>query len=99
MICIFVLLGFPYDNFLRTLSSYSIAAENGIDLFNKTSFPIPSFDPNETLFIAQITPVIHYTLGGIMVILILILILILFNNLFLTTLFFFSLFLSLSMYF
>jgi hypothetical protein len=59
--------GFQPDTFLKTLSDYSAAAEVGIDSFQKSTFPVSFFDPNEVLFVAQITPVIHYTLGGIQV--------------------------------
>jgi hypothetical protein len=60
-------LGFQPDRLLSTLSEYSAAAGVGIDSFQKSAFPVSSFDPNEALFVAQITPVIHYTLGGIQV--------------------------------
>jgi hypothetical protein len=50
---------------LKSLSDYELAARAGTDRFQKKDFPVVSFDPNGSLFVAQITPVIHYTLGGV----------------------------------
>jgi aspartate oxidase len=44
-----------------------LAAKAGVDPFLKKDFPVEEFDPTGPLFVAQITPVIHYTLGGIKV--------------------------------
>lgn len=62
-----IIIGFHHDNFLKTLSLYEASSQRGIDSFGKTTFPVRSVHPNESLFVAQITPVIHYTLGGILV--------------------------------
>ncbi|CAM9967470.1 unnamed protein product [Ectocarpus fasciculatus] len=52
--------------FMGTLEAYTAAA-NGErdDDFGKTVFPAKTFTADETLYIAIITPAIHYTMGGV----------------------------------
>ena len=50
----------------RTIEEYSAAAEKGSDEFEKHSFP-NKFDLSEKVLVALVTPVIHYSLGGIKV--------------------------------
>eukprot|EP00826_Nyctotherus_ovalis_P003852 TRINITY_DN10798_c0_g1_i1.p1 TRINITY_DN10798_c0_g1~~TRINITY_DN10798_c0_g1_i1.p1 ORF type:complete len:618 (+),score=143.64 TRINITY_DN10798_c0_g1_i1:166-2019(+) len=47
-----------------TLQKYKEAARKGIDEFNKTVFPTV-FKETDTFYAGQITPVVHYTMGGI----------------------------------
>lgn len=57
----------PFDKLSQTLEKYNqIAMENSAqpDEFGKSIFPT-TFNINETLHVAQITPSIHYTMGGI----------------------------------
>jgi succinate dehydrogenase/fumarate reductase flavoprotein subunit len=51
--------------FKNTFASYSASAAAGSDSFGKKTFPQPHFDMADKLYVAAITPVIHYTLGGI----------------------------------
>jgi flavocytochrome c len=50
---------------LETLSTYNgIVEKKSGDPFGKTLFPT-AIDPNEVLYVAKITPSIHYTMGGL----------------------------------
>mmetsp|Transcript_40379 Transcript_40379/g.52013 ORF Transcript_40379/g.52013 Transcript_40379/m.52013 type:complete len:346 (-) Transcript_40379:203-1240(-) len=57
--------GFDLTSLQQTFASYSQSAKKGGDQFGKTVFPVQSFSENETLYIAAITPCIHYTMGGL----------------------------------
>lgn len=48
----------------KTLKKYKEASKKGIDEYNKTVFPT-IFEENDTFYAGQITPVVHYTMGGI----------------------------------
>lgn len=48
-----------------TISSYNRQPEGVADATGKTHFPMQSFDPSASVWAAHITPVIHYTMGGI----------------------------------
>jgi succinate dehydrogenase/fumarate reductase flavoprotein subunit len=37
------------------------------DEFGKTTFPVSAFSVAEELYVANVTPVIHYTMGGVKV--------------------------------
>ncbi len=46
--------------------TYVNSAKNGKDEFDKTVFPNgDSYNVNEKIYVAEITPVIHYTMGGL----------------------------------
>ncbi|KAG5181287.1 FAD binding domain-containing protein [Tribonema minus] len=52
----------------QTLTDYARAARAGApDQFSKTAFPVQDFDPTAPLFVAIVTPAIHYTMGGVAV--------------------------------
>uniref|UniRef100_A0A0K0D2N6 fumarate reductase (NADH) n=1 Tax=Angiostrongylus cantonensis TaxID=6313 RepID=A0A0K0D2N6_ANGCA len=57
--------GIPFDALKSTLLEYNkyIKGDSG-DSFGKTVFPV-AIDPNEPVYIAIITPAIHYTMGGL----------------------------------
>jgi succinate dehydrogenase/fumarate reductase flavoprotein subunit len=50
----------------KTMQAYNVAAEKGQDEFGRSVFPahVP-IDLTEDFFVGQVTPVIHYTMGGI----------------------------------
>jgi len=52
------------DGIKRTLRRYKESAIKGIDEFNKTVFPT-IFEEDDTFYAGQITPVVHYTMGGV----------------------------------
>jgi len=47
------------------LSKYSEEAKNGKDEFGKKFFHNTPFDINDSFWVAIVTPVVHYTMGGI----------------------------------
>jgi cleavage and polyadenylation specificity factor subunit 2 len=49
---------------IGTFDEYGRAAQAGSDTFGKTVFPV-TFTPTEVLYAGYITPVIHYTMGGV----------------------------------
>lgn len=50
-----------------TFEAYNKAAERGMDNFNRTVFPAGHWpiESTEEFFVGYVTPVIHYTMGGI----------------------------------
>jgi len=60
-------LGVPASNLRETFAEYNAAAEAGRDRFGRTVFPEGHWpvEPDEDFYVGQITPVIHYTMGGI----------------------------------
>lgn len=65
-------IGCPVDQLQKTIYDYNGFAderakdEDFRDPFGKKIFPV-KFDPNEPFFYAQITPAIHYTMGGLQI--------------------------------
>ena len=55
---------FPAENFRQTLLDYKKSAEAGQDQFGKTRFPTV-FEWEQPFLVAKITPVLHYTMGGL----------------------------------
>jgi len=52
----------------RTVAEYAQSAEDGHDAFGKTVFPNgKGLSAEQTVYVAEITPVIHYTMGGLAV--------------------------------
>lgn len=52
-------------NVLREeFEKYNSAAKDGKDAFGKTTFP-STFDLSAPFYVAKITPVVHYTMGGL----------------------------------
>jgi flavocytochrome c len=58
-------LGMDLEILRGTMENYCAGAAKGVDEFGKTVFPVPAFDPEERLYVATVTPAIHYTMGGI----------------------------------
>lgn len=58
--------GITCDQLERTFESYAQLTEGTADEFGKTHFPI-RFKSSEEIWVANITPVIHYTMGGMKV--------------------------------
>lgn len=56
----------PFDALAETFESYSKSVEGEADEFGKTHFPV-KFSTDEEIWVANITPVIHYTMGGMKV--------------------------------
>ena len=50
-----------------TLQRYNADAQNGRDAFNKTFFPNAPFDVSGPFYAGRVTPVVHYTMGGVKV--------------------------------
>lgn len=57
--------GLPLEAFQSTLREYTAAAFAGQDEFGKKTFPVRAFSESEMIWVGHITPVIHYTMGGI----------------------------------
>ena len=57
--------GVDADAMKATFRSYNAEHEGVKDVFGKTHFPIQSFDPFAKVWVAKVTPVIHYSMGGI----------------------------------
>lgn len=59
--------GIPWEKVKGTLQDYDAAAAGNIeDSFGKVTFPVSmNASGDEQVYIAQVTPVIHYSLGGI----------------------------------
>ena len=59
-------IGVNEDIVSSMMKKYVQEAKKGKDKFGKTVFPNgESYDPNEKIYAAEITPVIHYTMGGL----------------------------------
>ena len=62
--------GLPRENVDSTLADYAAASSDSIkDPFGKVTFPVlfDSDSKEDKIYVANITPVIHYSLGGIKV--------------------------------
>ena len=59
----------PTETLTQMLEDYQIAAERGRDEFDKTFFPgVPRInDRNETFYVGRVTPVLHFTMGGLQI--------------------------------
>lgn len=60
-------LGVKRDKLQATFQDYNDAAQKGKDAFGRTNFPAGHWpiDWNEDFFVGSVTPVIHYTMGGV----------------------------------
>jgi len=58
-------MGIPADNLHRTFEAYNADASRGTDVHGKKFFPNTPVTMDEYFYVAQITPVIHYCMGGI----------------------------------
>ena len=62
--------GLPYANVEKSLEDYNLASKGEAeDTFGKANFPttFSTSDKGEKVYIARVTPVIHYSLGGLKV--------------------------------
>jgi flavocytochrome c len=57
-------LGIDFENLQKTIQEHNEASKIGFDAFGKKVFPT-TFNLNEKLFVAKITPSVHYTMGGL----------------------------------
>ncbi|PRW56901.1 fumarate reductase flavo [Chlorella sorokiniana] len=57
-------MGVPEATLAAEVEAYNAAAAAGKDAFGKTVFPT-TIDPAAPLHVARITPVVHYTMGGV----------------------------------
>lgn len=58
------MFNFSAETFKKTLEEYNQYADKGTDPFGKTVFPV-KFNFSDTFYYAQVTPSVHYTMGGI----------------------------------
>lgn len=58
-------MGIPTDNLRKTFAQYNADAARGTDIHNKRFFPNTPVTVDEYFYVAQITPVIHYCMGGV----------------------------------
>jgi flavocytochrome c len=61
-------LGIPVQDLESTMRQYISSAKKGVDEFGKTFFPGLPREENlykETFFLGEVTPVLHYCMGGI----------------------------------
>jgi len=56
--------GVSLNGMKKTLKEYKESAKKGRDEFNKTVFPV-ILEENDTFYAGLITPVVHYTMGGV----------------------------------
>ena len=54
----------PVATLKEEIETYNKAAKTNNDVFGKTAFPT-DFDLNGPFYMAMITPVVHYTMGGL----------------------------------
>ncbi|PSC72118.1 tobamovirus multiplication 1-like [Micractinium conductrix] len=57
-------MGVPPATLAAEVAAYNEAAATGRDQFDKTVFPA-RVDPAQPVYVATITPVVHYTMGGV----------------------------------
>ncbi|KAL4452364.1 hypothetical protein ABPG75_008026 [Micractinium tetrahymenae] len=57
-------MGVPAETLAAEVEAYNAAAAAGSDQFGKTVFPA-TIEPAEPVHVALITPVVHYTMGGV----------------------------------
>merc|ERR1719379_40305 len=55
----------PVSQLKASFDSYNEAARTGKDKFDKIYFQGTPFDVNDSFYVAQVTPVVHYTMGGL----------------------------------
>jgi flavocytochrome c len=58
-------MGITVEALKASFDTYNEAAKTGNDPFGKIYFKNASFDVNDSFFVAQVTPVVHYTMGGL----------------------------------
>jgi succinate dehydrogenase/fumarate reductase flavoprotein subunit len=58
-------LGMDPEALAAELKAYNRSAEQKCDAFNKTVFPAVPFETDEEYYAGEVTPVLHYTMGGI----------------------------------
>jgi len=58
-------MGISVDQLQASFSSYNEFAKNDSDPFGKKYFSATPFNANDNFFVAQVTPVVHYTMGGL----------------------------------
>lgn len=56
--------GINLDGLVETFHDLHIASLEGRDCFGKTFFPV-NFEAEDPIWVAIITPAVHYTMGGI----------------------------------
>ena len=53
------------EHLQKTFDTYNACAKANKDPYNKKFFPNAPFNVNDQFHVAEVTPVIHYTMGGI----------------------------------
>merc|ERR1711988_1947804 len=57
--------GIPVSQLKESFDQYNEYAKKGTDPFGKIYFTNAPFDINDSFYVAQVTPVVHYTMGGL----------------------------------
>lgn len=55
----------PYEEFCESLKFYNLTAERGWSPCGKSRFDNAPFDPEDEYYVGIVTPLLHYTMGGI----------------------------------
>ncbi len=58
-------MGIPTSQLKESFDQYNDYAKKGTDPFGKIYFTNAPFDINDSFYVAQVTPVVHYTMGGL----------------------------------
>merc|ERR1719181_1906614 len=58
-------MGIPTSQLKESFDQYNDYAKKGSDPFGKIYFTNAPFDINDSFYVAQVTPVVHYTMGGL----------------------------------
>eukprot|EP00943_MAST-04B_sp_MAST-4B-sp1_P009204 g9204.t1 len=58
-------MGIPVSQLKESFDQYNEYAKKGSDPFGKIYFTNAPFDINDSFYVAQVTPVVHYTMGGL----------------------------------
>merc|ERR1712224_692983 len=57
--------GIPLAQLRKSFEQYNEYAKAGSDPFGKIYYTNAPFDVNDSFYVAQVTPVVHYTMGGL----------------------------------
>jgi len=58
-------MGISVDQLQASFSKYNDFAKNDTDPYGKKYFSATPFNANDSFYVAQVTPVVHYTMGGL----------------------------------
>ena len=58
-------MGIPTEQLKKSFDEYNAYAKAGTDPFGKIYFTNAPYDINDSFYVAQVTPIVHYTMGGL----------------------------------